>query len=257
MHLAQTPAQAEELLLQHAPPGCVYGLDTESRPTFKQGQTSRTALVQLATPSAVLLLPVCRLGPLLGLARLLDDERTVLVGVNVHNDAVPLAASLRATTVDVSDVARSMSSHDIGGGLAALTSMLGGPSLEKSKRITMSNWEAPVLSEQQIQYAAHDAFASHWVACRLHSESGSPLSMHALLHTHAVVQTEVRILAAARADAAVKVLLQCCPDEPESLLVRARELLPRETRSYMGRALDKLVRKRLIRQAADGRMMCA
>jgi hypothetical protein len=253
VYVARTAAEAEELLLLHAPPGHVYGLDTESRPTFKAGQVSRTALVQLATPAAVLLLPVCRLGPLHNLAVLLSDAQTVLVGVNVYNDAAPLA-ELRAATVDLSDVAL----EGTGGrplGLATLTSQLGGPLLEKPKRVTMSNWEAP-LSELQVQYAAHDAYAGYWVASRLHDESASPLSLHAWLHAKAAVQAQEQTKAALRTAAAVEVLLKCCPDEPELLLARARQLLPRESRSYLSRALDKLVRKKLIRRAQDGRMVC-
>ena len=185
VHVAATAAQAEALLARHVcalqeePPTLVLGFDTESRP-MGLGGTGRLALLQLATPTAVVLLPLLRFGgetpP--SLARLLASP-ALLCGVSSHEDAAALAAAaaapraMRAVAVDVATAAaRHRVAGDLGGervGLAALVAALGGPSLAKPREVTLSNWEKWPLSAAQVSYAALDAFASGWAAAALHA----------------------------------------------------------------------------------------
>jgi ribonuclease D len=52
-------------------------------------------------------------------------------------------------------------------GLKDLVREVWGVHMEKPRRVTLSNWAKRVLSEEQIKYAAVDAFASFEVGRRL------------------------------------------------------------------------------------------
>ncbi|KAF5207422.1 hypothetical protein FRX31_002990 [Thalictrum thalictroides] len=51
--------------------------------------------------------------------------------------------------------------------LKDLASVILGLNVEKSKKITMSNWEARVLSQDQIRYACLDAYISYQIGYKL------------------------------------------------------------------------------------------
>jgi len=61
-----------------------------------------------------------------------------------------------------------------GYGLGALTQQVLGFELPKSRKVTMSNWEAWALSPQQIQYAALDALTTGHVFRALRRWHASP-----------------------------------------------------------------------------------
>ena len=268
VHVAATGAQAEALLARHVcsadepPTPLVLGFDTEQRP-LGFGGTGRLALLQLATPTAVVLLPLLRFGgetpP--SLARLLASP-ALLCGVSSHEDAAALAAAaaapraMRAVAVDVATAAaRHRVAGDMGGervGLAALVAALGGPALAKPRQVTLSNWEKWPLSAAQVSYAALDAFASGWAAAALHARlADRPGGMPPLtdwLRDEAVTQAAERAAAAARRKLVRDTLLSAAAQKPtgqrrQELVAAAQAALPAESESYINYAVSKLIKQ--------------
>lgn len=157
--------------------------------------SKRAALVQLATPSVVVLVPLRHLRALPpALAQLLADPAVWKVGCGITGDAAKLHADFGLqcqSVVELEDMARALQREGLrwpartGGldgmtqGLKSLAAALG-TTLEKPKYITMSDWEFQPLSERQVEYAATDAYAGLWIAQCLHrlGDSGhSPMEL--------------------------------------------------------------------------------
>lgn len=55
-------------------------------------------------------------------------------------------------------------------GLKQLAEVVAGIRLEKPRRVTMSNWEKEFLSDEQIEYACLNAYASFSIGMKLCNE---------------------------------------------------------------------------------------
>ena len=136
----------------------VVGLDTETRPAFRKGESHLPCLVQVATARAVYLFPLQRMDFSRPLAELLADPLIVKAGVSLAHDLRQLKLVFPfepASVVDLGDVAR----HGGVGqsGVRNLAANFLGFRIPKSNRT--SNWAARDLSPAQIAYAATDAWA--------------------------------------------------------------------------------------------------
>ena len=153
----------------------VVGFDTESKPTFAKGEESTGPhLVQLATDSTAYLFQI---GAKLNAASV-DVLRAVLespgilkVGFGLGDDLRRLRSKLGIETQNVVDLSTTLRRRGERNTLGAKTAVARffGRRLQKSKRITTTNWALPRLSEQQIRYAADDAHVAlkiyrHWRA---------------------------------------------------------------------------------------------
>lgn len=137
----------------------LLGFDTETRPAFRKGQKFMPSLLQLATSEAVFLFQVQASGMVRPLLDLLADASITKAGVAPSFDLhslQELAPFTPAGFVDLSTMARQrgIKNH----GLRGLAALACGIRISKSART--SNWANPVLSPQQIQYAATDAWIS-------------------------------------------------------------------------------------------------
>lgn len=135
------------------------GFDTESKPTFVKGEVSTGPhLVQLATDTHAYLFQVDA-GAGTHVIRAALESRTILkVGFGLSDDIKRLRSKLGIETVNVIDLAdklRNGERNPVGAKTAVARYF--GKALQKSKRITTTNWAMPRLSEQQILYAADDA----------------------------------------------------------------------------------------------------
>ncbi len=143
----------------------VVGFDTETRPSFRRGQSFKVALLQLALPDKVFLVRIHQTGLPPGIIRIFENDTIIKAGVAIHDDIkalqkivpfepaafVELAAMAKASGLQVESVKK----------LAAL--LLG---FRISKSAQTSNWEASNLSEKQVEYAATDA----WVCLEIHRQ---------------------------------------------------------------------------------------
>jgi RNA polymerase sigma factor for flagellar operon FliA len=151
------------------------GFDTESKPTFQKGEVSTGPhLVQLAddtnawlfqigspsSPGVALCVEVLR--------PVLESPEILKVGFGLGDDLRRLRAKLGIETRNVVDLATALRQGEKNAwGAKTAVARFFGQRLQKSRRITTTNWAMPRLSEQQIQYAADDAHVAlriyrHW-----------------------------------------------------------------------------------------------
>ena len=137
----------------------VLGFDTESKPVFIKGQVSQGPhLIQLATQDRVFLFPIRRGESYPELQAILESTSILKVGFGLGDDQQRLHAKLGITTQHVLDLARALrtdSRSDVGAKTAV--AQFFGQKLQKSKKISTSNWSLLPLTDKQKQYAADDA----------------------------------------------------------------------------------------------------
>jgi len=151
---ARALAQAAEAIQRDE----VVGFDTETRPSFRPGESHPPALVQVATAGAVYLFPLLRLDCSAALAPLLSARGILKTGISLADDLKKLKASIAFTEAAVLDLGRVAQRHGLKQtGLRNLTGIFLGTRVPKGAKTT--NWAAPRLSPQQITYAATDAWA--------------------------------------------------------------------------------------------------
>ncbi|KAF3666906.1 putative transcription factor bHLH62-like [Capsicum annuum] len=102
----------------------------------------------------------------LTLQSLLEDPTVVKVGVCIANDAYKVLqdhnVSVKALE-DLSELANKKLDDPKKWSLASLTEKLLAKQLPKPSNIRLGNWEANVLSREQLHYAATDAFVSWYL----------------------------------------------------------------------------------------------
>jgi ribonuclease D len=143
----------------------LLGFDTETRPAYTKGESYLPSILQLASNDEVFIFQLKHLGLAKPLREILSDSAIIKAGVSLDFDIRELkklspfkAAGFR----DLGDLARKAGIMNHGlRGLAAV--FLG---VRISKGAQTSNWAKDVLTPQQIQYAATDA----WVGRRLYLE---------------------------------------------------------------------------------------
>lgn len=136
----------------------VVGFDTETRPSFRKGESHLPCLAQVATARAVYLFQLQRQDFSCAIAELLGAPKITKVGVSVAEDLRQLRQlfpSRAASVLDAGAVARRHGLRQTG--LRNLAAIFLGIRIPKGKRT--SNWAAPRLSPAQITYAATDAWA--------------------------------------------------------------------------------------------------
>jgi ribonuclease D len=153
-------AQVAAQRLQHAD---VWGFDTESKPTFRVGEVSTGPhVLQLATLEHAWVFQLhdaeCRTVA----AQLLAQEGKVKAGFGLGDDQKRIRAKLGIEPqgiVEINVLFRKLGYRKELGVKAAVATMFKQRFI-KSKKASTSNWALPTLSEQQLIYAANDAYAA-------------------------------------------------------------------------------------------------
>jgi len=146
----------------------VLGLDTETRPSFRKGESHLPCLVQAATARAVYLFQLNRLEVFPALVELMAKPDLVKAGIGLAYDLRQLKLVFPFTvenTVDLGVVARRRGLGQ--SGVRNLAGIFLGFRIPKGNRT--SNWAAPRLSPAQISYAATDAWACRELFLRFES----------------------------------------------------------------------------------------
>ena len=136
----------------------VVGWDTETRPAFRKGEMYLPSLVQVATSRAVYVFQLARLDVSAQVAGFFAAPGILKVGISVKDDLTKLAMVFPlapAAVLDAGMVARRHGMEQTG--LRNLAGIFLGFRVPKGAKTT--NWAAARLSEQQIVYAATDAWA--------------------------------------------------------------------------------------------------
>jgi ribonuclease D len=141
----------------------LLGFDTETRPAYKKGESYLPSLLQLACADEVFIFQLKHLGLARPLRGILADPAIIKAGVSLDYDIRELKKLSRfkaAGFADLGNLARKagIKNH----GLRGLAAVFLGFRIPKGAQTT--NWARDVLTPQQIQYAATDA----WVGRRLY-----------------------------------------------------------------------------------------
>jgi len=135
----------------------VIGLDTETRPAFRPGESYPPALAQVATAHRVYLFPLLRLDCSAVLARVLAEPRITVSGVALADDLRLLRNQFPFEAQSITDLGLVAKRHGLKqSGLRNLAGIFLGARITKGAKTT--SWSAPRLTEQQIVYAATDAW---------------------------------------------------------------------------------------------------
>lgn len=138
----------------------VFGIDTETRPSFKKGITYDVALLQLSNASEAFLIRLNKIGLPTEIAEILSNPNILKVGVALHDDIKSLRKLREFKPKGFIDLQTYVKDFGIiDNGLKKLTANI--LDFKISKRQQTSNWEADELSLSQIEYAATDAWVCH------------------------------------------------------------------------------------------------
>ena len=136
----------------------VVGFDTETRPAFRPGESYLPSLVQFATAGAVYLLQVQQHDFSAAMREILSSEQIIKVGVSVADDMRNLKKLFEFDERSVVDLGKVAKRHGLKQtGVRNLAGMFLGTRIPKGAKTT--NWAARHLTQQQITYAATDAWA--------------------------------------------------------------------------------------------------
>ena len=136
----------------------ILGIDTETLPSFKKGETHKVSLLQVATHTVCFLFRLNYIGITPSILRLLENQEVPMIGLSLHDDIL----SLRKRTdfkpglfIDLQDMVGEIGIEDLS--LQKLYANLFHQKISKRQRLT--NWDSDVLNDKQKAYAALDAWA--------------------------------------------------------------------------------------------------
>jgi len=136
----------------------VIGFDTETRPSFRPGESYPPSLAQLATARAVYLFQVRHRELAAAVAEVLATEHIVKAGVGLADDLKALKKVIEFAEKSIVDLGAVATRHGLRQtGVRNLTGLFLGFRIPKGTKT--SNWARPRLTPQQIAYAATDAWA--------------------------------------------------------------------------------------------------
>lgn len=136
----------------------VVGLDTETRPTFKRGVHHTMSLIQLSTKDVCFLFRTNKIGVPAALAKYLADASCLKVGLSLLDDFHSLHRISNVKPAGYVEIQKMVGKFHIADlSLQKIYAILFGRKISKAQQL--SNWEAPVLTKAQRQYAAIDAWA--------------------------------------------------------------------------------------------------
>ncbi len=141
----------------------VVGFDTETRPSFKRGQTHKVALLQLAIPGKVFLIRIHQTGLPEEIVSLFENPDIIKAGVAIHDDIKALQQINKFQPISFIELSTMAKASGLQvESVKKLAGLLLGFRISKSAQT--SNWELPTLSDKQLEYAATDA----WVCLEIY-----------------------------------------------------------------------------------------
>ena len=160
----QSPAEAEKAVrfLMSQP---YVGIDTETRPSFRRGQTFGVSLLQVSTADTCFLFRLALTGFTKGMKLFFQSPSPVKIGLSLRDDFARLHTSADFEPKGYLELQQSVAEMGIEAqSLQKVYAILFGRRISKSQRL--SNWEADVLTDAQKLYAATDA----WACVRIYEE---------------------------------------------------------------------------------------
>lgn len=144
----------------------VLGFDTETRPSFRKGESYLPTLVQLGGENKVYIFYINRLKKLPKLFKVLANPRIAKVGVAMDYDIRQLQEVQEFQPAGFRNLEELTEKLGIKkNGLRNLAAIVLGFRLSKSEQ--RSNWARDPLTRQQVTYAATDAWVSREIYLKL------------------------------------------------------------------------------------------
>ncbi len=135
----------------------VLGFDTETRPSFKKGKVYPTSLIQISSLEQSWIIRVNRIGYPKRLLKLLSGELPLKIGLGLQDDLRKLRADFQFEPQGFLDLQSYVAAFRIDEKrLKKISGIVLNRRISKSQQV--SNWDADVLSEAQLRYAATDAW---------------------------------------------------------------------------------------------------
>ncbi len=136
----------------------IIGFDTETRPSFKKGQSYTVSLLQLSTRNKCYLFRLNHIGLPSSLLQILEDPDILKIGLSLHDDFHNLNKLSALNPQGFIDLQQFVKDYLIAdNSLARIYGILFSKRISKGQRLT--NWEAKSLTQCQQAYAALDAQA--------------------------------------------------------------------------------------------------
>ena len=136
----------------------ILGVDTETRPSFKKGESHMVSLLQVSTSDVCFLFRLNHIGITPAILRLLENKAVPMVGLSLHDDMLSLHKRVAFTPgyfIDLQDLVGELGIEDLS--LQKLYANLFHQKISKRQRLT--NGDSDVLNDKQKAYAALDAWA--------------------------------------------------------------------------------------------------
>ncbi len=166
------PEEVEQVIPEIAI-NSVLGFDTESKPAFRKGKTHGVTLLQLSNQDTAWLFRLHMTGLPKNLVRLLAEPGIKKIGAAILDDLRGLKKIVPFEPAGFIDLQKHVDKYGVEEkGVKKMAGIF--LDLQISKRQRLTNWEAPVLTEPQLRYAATDA----WVCLKIYEKmlSIQPLS---------------------------------------------------------------------------------
>lgn len=136
----------------------VIGFDTETRPSFKAGVSYKVSLLQLSTPTTCYLFRLNKIPFAKPIMQILESESIIKIGADVAGDIRSLNQLRYFKDRGFYDLQSDIWEWGVKEkSLRKMSAIVLGQRISKAQRL--SNWEAVILTPQQQQYAATDAWA--------------------------------------------------------------------------------------------------
>ncbi len=136
----------------------VVGFDTETRPSFKKGQSYKVSLLQVSTDDTCFLFRLNHMGFPTSIAEFFASTEVMKVGLSLRDDfnALRKRANIQPDNyIDLQSLVGNFGIEDVS--LQKIYAILFQKKISKGQRLT--NWEAEALTDSQKKYAALDAWA--------------------------------------------------------------------------------------------------
>ncbi|PSS03084.1 Werner Syndrome-like [Actinidia chinensis var. chinensis] len=165
-----------EILSMYANKPTVVGLDIEWRPHQISYLSNKSATLQLCIENKCLILQLFYMDEIPEkLKAFLSDPNFTYVGIEVEGDIEKLRNEYGLDCSKSEDIREAAKRKWPGRfrrpGLKDLAFEVAGLNMKKPKHVCKSNWEARVLSENQIEYGCIDAYASYRIGHKILMEN--------------------------------------------------------------------------------------